>query len=191
MALNQCKECGSQVSGNARVCPHCGVVRPGGGMTPAATWGLILIVLFVGIATFRENNDQAAGKHQRAENIRPGNSAVAPPLPPNITTQAKPPAAVNTAHERQSLSYTTAQKIVMSQTCSEGGTIDQCLNQKVIVPAVEDLGWKAYPRDDGFEVERLMLLNQTKSMMKLSYRWHVDFYGAVKPINGKAMGLTK
>ncbi len=79
----------------------------------------------------------------------------------------------------------------MSQTCSEGGTIDQCLNQKVIVPAVEDLGWKVYPRDDGFEVERLMLLNQTKNMMKLSYKWHVDFYGAVKPINGKAMGLTK
>lgn len=188
MAIKSCKECGSKVSGNAKACPQCGVIRPSG-MTPSATWWLILIVLFVVIATFRENNDQGVGKQQIAENVRVRNSAIA--LPQKITPHAKPSAAVNTTHERQSLSYTTAQKIVMSQTCSEGGTIDQCLNKKVIVPTVEDLGWKVYPRNDGFEVERLMLLNQTKNMMKLSYRWHVDFYGVVKPINGKAMGLTK
>jgi hypothetical protein len=26
--------------------------------------------------------------------------------------------------------------------------------------------------------------------MKLSYKWHVNFEGEARPINGKAMGLT-
>jgi hypothetical protein len=61
--------------------------------------------------------------------------------------------------------------------------------KKAKITVVEDLGWKAYPREDGFEIERLMLLNKT---MPLSYKWHVDKNtGVAKPINGKAIGITK
>lgn len=87
------------------------------------------------------------------------------------------------------ISYAQAKKIVKNLPCSQGGTIDLYLNKKASIPAVDDLGWKAYPRDDGFEIERLMLLMSNK-VMKLSYKWHVSFDGKVRPINGKAMGLT-
>ena len=87
------------------------------------------------------------------------------------------------------ISYVEAKQIVKNLPCSKGGTIDVYLNKKASTPAVDDLGWKAYPREDGFEIERLMLLMSNK-IIKLSYKWHVSFDGNARPINGKAMGLT-
>jgi len=82
-----------------------------------------------------------------------------------------------------------AEGIVKNLPCSKGGTVDAFLNSKAAIPAVEDLGWMVYPRDYGFEVERLMLLNGT---MRLSYKWSVDKHtGKANPINGKAIGITR
>ena len=72
--------------------------------------------------------------------------------------------------------------------CKKGGTVDEFLTKKAMAPVVEDLDWHTYPRGDGFEVERFLLLN---NRMKLQYKWHVSFDGHVKPINGKAIGITK
>lgn len=88
-----------------------------------------------------------------------------------------------------SISYIDAKQIVKELPCSKGGKIEQYLNKKASLPIVDDLGWKAYPREDGFEIERLMLL-MTDKIMRLSYKWHVSFNGKVQPINGKAMDLT-
>ena len=87
------------------------------------------------------------------------------------------------------IDYMQAEKIVKNLPCSKGGTVDEYLNSKAAIPAVEDLGWMAYPRDYGFELERLMLLNGTT---KLSYKWSVNKHtGEAKPINGKAIGITR
>ena len=40
---------------------------------------------------------------------------------------------------------------------------------------------------DGFEIERFLLLD---NRLQLQYKWHVSFDGYVKPINGKAIGIT-
>ncbi len=72
--------------------------------------------------------------------------------------------------------------------CSKGGTVDQYLTKKAEIPAVEDLGWIRSPYENGFNVERLLLLDQT---MPLRYEWEVDKTGKVKPINGKAIEITK
>ena len=69
-----------------------------------------------------------------------------------------------------------------------GGTVDEFLNEKVKLPAVDDLGWSAYPAENGHEIERLMLLDK---QMKLKYRWFVSYEGQVKAINGKAISITK
>ncbi|MBO1225488.1 MAG: hypothetical protein JYX80_13780 [Candidatus Scalindua sediminis] len=81
-----------------------------------------------------------------------------------------------------------AEETVKNLPCSKGGTVDQYLTKKAEVPAVEDLGWHVYPRKNGFEVERLLLLNQK---MSLEYRWHVDLTGKVKAINNEAIGITR
>lgn len=80
-----------------------------------------------------------------------------------------------------------AENKVKNFPCSEGGTIEQFLNKKAEIPAIEDLGWNVYPWEDGFEVERRLLLDQG---MSLEYKWHVDNSGKVKPLNGKAIGIT-
>ena len=81
-----------------------------------------------------------------------------------------------------------AEKIVKNLPCSKGGTIDQHLTKKADIHALEDLGWHVYPRKDGFEVERKLLLDQRMSLL---YKWHVDKSGKAKPLNGKAIGITK
>ncbi len=81
-----------------------------------------------------------------------------------------------------------AEEFVKNLPCSRGDTIDKYLNKKAEVPSVEDLGWHVYPKEDGFEVERLLLINQK---IKSKYIWHVYKSGKAKPLNGKAFGITK
>ncbi len=81
-----------------------------------------------------------------------------------------------------------AEEIVKNLPCSKGGTVDQYLTKKAEIPAVEDLGWITSPYENGFNVERLLLLNQT---MPLAYEWDVDTSGKAKPINGKALEITR
>ncbi len=81
-----------------------------------------------------------------------------------------------------------AVEFVKNQPCSRGGTIDQYLTNKAEIPSIEDLGWKVYPKEDGFEVERLLLFSQK---VQSKYIWHVYKTGKVTPLNGKAIGITK
>ena len=49
MALKPCKECKTAVSTGARVCPHCGLRNPTGGITTGAWLGMTLIGLCIGL----------------------------------------------------------------------------------------------------------------------------------------------
>jgi hypothetical protein len=46
MALIKCKECGKEISDEAKVCPHCGK-KPGMSMTSAVVIGFLLLLPFV------------------------------------------------------------------------------------------------------------------------------------------------
>jgi hypothetical protein len=81
-----------------------------------------------------------------------------------------------------------AEAFVKNLSCSRGGTVGQYLTKKAEIPSVEDLGWKVYPKENGFEVVRLLL---TRQKILSKYRWHVFKTGKVKPLNGKAIGITK
>ena len=81
-----------------------------------------------------------------------------------------------------------AEAFVKNLPCSRWGTVDQFLTKKAEIPSVEDLGWKVYPKENGFEVVRLLL---TRQKILSKYRWHVFKTGKVKPLNGKAIGITK
>lgn len=92
------------------------------------------------------------------------------------------------AGDSSKIDWQTATEMVKKLPCKKGGTVDEYLTKKAGVPAVEDLDWHTYPRDDGFEVERLLLLD---NRLKLQYKWHVSFDGHIRAINGKAMGITE
>ena len=81
-----------------------------------------------------------------------------------------------------------AEEFVKNLPCSRWGTVDQYLTKKAESPAVEDLGWSVYPKEDGFEVERILL---TRQKIESKYRWHIYKSGKVKPLNAKAIGITK
>ncbi len=81
-----------------------------------------------------------------------------------------------------------AVEIVKNLQCSRWGTVDQFLTTKAEIPTVEDLGWKVHPKEDGFEVERILLIRQK---IESKYRWHVYETGKAKPLNGRAIGITK
>ncbi len=81
-----------------------------------------------------------------------------------------------------------AEEFVKNMQCSRGGTIDQYMNRKAEISSVEDLGWHVYQKEDGFEVERILLI---KEKIQSKYRWHVYKTGKVSPLNAKAIGITK
>jgi hypothetical protein len=81
-----------------------------------------------------------------------------------------------------------AEAFVKNLPCSRGGTVDRFLTKKAEIPSIEDLGWRVYPKEDGFEVERILL---TRQKIESKYRWHIYKNGKVKPLNGKAKGITK
>ncbi len=81
-----------------------------------------------------------------------------------------------------------AEAFVKNLPCSRGGTVSQFLTKKIGIPSIEDLGWHVHPKEDGFEVERLLL---TRQKIESKYIWHVYKNGKVKPVNGKAIGITK
>jgi hypothetical protein len=81
-----------------------------------------------------------------------------------------------------------AEAFVKNLPCSRGGTVGRFLTKKAEIPSVEDLGWKVYPKEDGFEVERILL---TRQKIESKYRWYIYKNGKVKPLNNKAIGITK
>lgn len=57
MALAKCRECGAQISTEARACPHCGKKDPTGRHTSPAAWGcLAVIVLAIILATLEPDS---------------------------------------------------------------------------------------------------------------------------------------
>ncbi|MHC4270009.1 MAG: hypothetical protein ACYSTS_16315 [Planctomycetota bacterium] len=81
-----------------------------------------------------------------------------------------------------------AEEFVKNLPCSRGGTIGQYLTRKVETPSVEDLGWHVYPKEEGFEVERILLVRQK---IQSKYKWYVYKTGKATPLNGKSIGITK
>lgn len=82
-----------------------------------------------------------------------------------------------------------AEETIKNMECSRWGTVGQYLTKKAAdSSSIEDLGWKVYPKEDGFEVERILLTNRK---IESKYRWHIYKNGKVKPLNSKAAGITK
>lgn len=107
---------------------------------------------------------------------------------PGLGCTLLPGSASQKGRAASKIDWKTATGMVKRLPCKKGGTVDEYSTKKAMVKAVEDLDWHTYPREDGFEVERFLLLN---NRMKLLYKWHVSFDGHVKPINGKAIGITE
>jgi hypothetical protein len=80
-----------------------------------------------------------------------------------------------------------AEEKVTSLPSIHGGTVGERLDQKASSPAVEDMGWITRPSDGGFHVQRMLLMGD----LVMKYNWEVDRHGAVRAINGKALGITK
>ncbi len=92
------------------------------------------------------------------------------------------------SEEPVELNEEQAEAFVRNLPCSRGGTVNQFLAKKVEIPSIEDLGWHVHPKEDGFEVERLLL---TRQKIESKYLWYVYKSGKVEPLNGKAIGITK
>jgi hypothetical protein len=61
MALTKCKECGKEVSTQAKACPNCGAKPPGG--TSAFTWGVLFVLVAVAVTYLGSSSDTTpAGK---------------------------------------------------------------------------------------------------------------------------------
>lgn len=58
MAMQKCKECGSEVSSKAKKCPHCGVDNPTVSAKDALIGGLGMIVLLAGLGYFFLGGDE-------------------------------------------------------------------------------------------------------------------------------------
>ncbi len=66
MALTKCKECGKEVSTNAKTCPHCGVKNPGVSAKDMVLG--LLVVIFVGwLVTQCSSSDKDSEKSKKAE----------------------------------------------------------------------------------------------------------------------------
>jgi hypothetical protein len=83
--------------------------------------------------------------------------------------------------------YLAEQKVKMLPSI-HGDTIDSYLTNMTKIPMAEDLGWKVYPIEDGYEVERSILINNSKTFR---YKWKVSNSGEVIPLDDEARKLTK
>ena len=96
MALKPCRECGKEVSTEAKVCPHCGVAKPvpPTPMTPAQHAGvfgcLILVLLGVGYCFYSAaSTDFDSLNRAQSQRIEP--TAPASPAPPQQQAAASVP----------------------------------------------------------------------------------------------------
>lgn len=77
-----------------------------------------------------------------------------------------------------------AEKIVKDQPCKEGESIDQYMSHKL--SSHRDLGWRLYPVDGDFDVERVFLASKS---MEIHYRWRVDQAGQAQAVSERAKNL--
>ncbi len=83
--------------------------------------------------------------------------------------------------------YLAEQKVKMLPS-RHGKTIDSYLTNMTRIPKAQDLGWKVYTVEDGYEVERSILINNTKTYR---YKWKVSNSGEVSPADDRARSLMK
>lgn len=83
--------------------------------------------------------------------------------------------------------YLAEQKVKMLPS-SHGKTIDSYLTNMTKIPMAQDLGWKVYTVEDGYEVERSILINNRKTYR---YKWKVSNSGEVSPADDRARSLMK
>ena len=95
---------------------------------------------------------------------------------------------ISLAMEKMDKDRVEAESRVKRLPCSQGGTVQEYLDRKVSNPSVEDHGWSTTSFEEGFEVERRVLLLGTK---ELKYRWRVTSDGKILAVNSKAVLITK
>ena len=103
----------------------------------------------------------------------------------NTDAQISPDAKIEEAGVRKE--YLAEQKVKMLPS-KHGSTIDSYMTNMAKIPMAEDLGWKVYTGEDGYEVERSILINNSKT---LRYKWKVSNSGEVSPANDRARALMK
>jgi hypothetical protein len=66
MALKPCKECGREISTEARTCPHCGKKNPTGQKTSLVAMGclVLLVLLVIGVVTFSTGSRSSISTNQ-------------------------------------------------------------------------------------------------------------------------------
>ena len=113
-------------------------------------------------------------------------SSDTPAIPQNLNEQL-PSAAGSEKAGVGSNEYLAEQKVKMLPS-THGKSIDSYLTNMTKIPMAEDLGWKVYTVEDGYEVERSILINNTKT---LRYKWKVSNSGEVSPAGDKERSLMK
>ena len=81
-----------------------------------------------------------------------------------------------------------AEQKVKTLPSIHGDTVDSYLTNMTKIPMAEDLGWKVYAIKDGYEVERSILIDNSKTFR---YKWKVSNTGEVTPLDDEARNLTK
>jgi hypothetical protein len=83
--------------------------------------------------------------------------------------------------------YLAEQKVKMLPS-KHGSTIDSYLTNMARIPIAEDLGWKVSAVDDGFEVVRSIMVDNSRVFR---YKWKVSDTGEVTPLDDGARSLMK
>ena len=108
------------------------------------------------------------------------------PAPPSGTNE-QPAASAGLEDQGTRPEYIAEQKVKMLPS-KHGGTVDAYMTNMAKIPFAEDLGWQVKALEDGYEVERSLLINNTKTF---SYKWKVSDSGEVTPLNDGARSLMK
>jgi len=69
-----------------------------------------------------------------------------------------------------------------------GDTMDTYLTKRASIPIAEDLGWEVRKKDDGYEVERTLLM---EGKDYLYYTWAVSGTGEITPMNDRTKRLHR
>ena len=83
--------------------------------------------------------------------------------------------------------YLAEQKVKMLPS-KHGDTIDSYMTNMANIPIAEDFGWKVYAIENGYAVERSILVNNSRTLI---YKWKVSNSGEVSPVNDRARSLMK
>ncbi|KMZ13793.1 hypothetical protein BHUM_02689 [Candidatus Burkholderia humilis] len=91
MALKQCRECGTEVSDQAKVCPKCGIKNPVKRMSLMAKFGIgLLVIFFIGsVLPGLLSRDKATTKSAGSESVASASGA-SDVAPASVTATVSP-----------------------------------------------------------------------------------------------------